>query len=294
MMKSMKSKTKSLKAVAALVLTAAFFGCSMLNGYMTLAPDEKLHYEKVADYMTIDQRMEYLSQVDHPAREAYLKKMGLDRATFVSTRPPRPPVGHEQPAAANAQDSTMAGALWGKKPEAPAAPVAAVAPVTVAVPKAAAVPPSTIVPESPLVEKPLLDLSGGNAVAPKAASPYAAAPVPASTLVPQSPLVTEKTAAVAVPAPAPVAPVSPYIPPPAPPSVSIAPPPVQIQAPAPIVPTAPAPSTVASAKPAAVDYTRTGDPVTDVLTLLELYEAGKITKDQFEQEKEIAMQKTAR
>jgi hypothetical protein len=40
-----------------------------------------------------------------------------------------------------------------------------------------------------------------------------------------------------------------------------------------------------------VSYVKTGDPVTDVLILLDLYEKGKISKDQFEREKELALQK---
>lgn len=37
-----------------------------------------------------------------------------------------------------------------------------------------------------------------------------------------------------------------------------------------------------------VQYEKTGDPVTDVITLLKLLENGKITKEQFENEKELA------
>ena len=39
-----------------------------------------------------------------------------------------------------------------------------------------------------------------------------------------------------------------------------------------------------------VRYKQSGDPVIDILTLLELYQEGKISKEQFEQEKELAFQ----
>jgi len=42
-------------------------------------------------------------------------------------------------------------------------------------------------------------------------------------------------------------------------------------------------------KPPRVNYDRTGNELTDVLTLIELYEKGLITKDQFNQEKAFAM-----
>jgi hypothetical protein len=288
-------------------------GCSAVNvymGYNSLPPGEKVYYQELADSMTIEQRMEYLQIPEADKRQAYLEEIGVvpksaakDVALskpVASAAPVSPTIAepsHPQPVAKTAQES-----LFSFRPEDPKTSssepvaVAKAAPPTKSLILPPAKPPAEIpsanAPVAPassedLEEEPLLEHEKQALLKEKQEAqekPVIQSPVQVTETAPEEKqsynefresMLTQEENLV-----------------PSDPSTDISAHQPKIgkevetemevlrEKQLPVV-TAPKDSPL---------YSRTGDPVKDVLSLLDLYESGKISKDVFEHEKEIALQ----
>jgi len=252
---SMRKSANYLKLLAILIFALLVSNCALYKGYYALSLDEKEQYHAVVDKMTVQQRMEYLQNPDFSRRLAYLESLGLAPSPVLGKKTAAPPVKKE------------GNLIYIPPKEVHLPPPSQKKLDSMGMKAKPQLEPFLQEEQKVLIEERSSVPPQENIDLPKIYSN-----IPLEKALPKNPqpekaLTNPKTnLGLTLPQGTEIIDLPMDLP--------------KKQVPG-----------VKSASPR-VSYKRTGDPVMDVLTLLELYEQGKITKDQFEREKELAFQQT--
>jgi len=60
-----------------ILFTGFTLGCAVFTGYSSLSPQEKSQYQEIAERMSVQERMDYLKKENPRERQAYLQKLDL-------------------------------------------------------------------------------------------------------------------------------------------------------------------------------------------------------------------------